>query len=298
MTRTPDPHPDTPAVVPESHPLTPVRPHLSRREVKKVVRRQVEQHFLVSAMGTFFIEVTMMTRFTLRFFKEVWRPPYEFSETLKQAYLIGNKSLPLVAVTGFIIGLVLTIQSRPTLAKFGAVSMLPAMVGISIVREIGPVITALIVAGKVGSGIGAELASMKVTEQIDAMQVSGTNPFKYLVVTRIIAATMMLPLLVIFADGVGLMGAFAGVNLKGNVSLYLFFQQVFQSVTYNDLLPAIIKTFFFGFAIGLVGCYKGYYSNSGTEGVGKAANTAVVFASLLVFLLDMIAVQITSLYEY
>lgn len=283
---------------PENTPAAAIPHKVTRSEVKKIARAKVEEHFLVSAFGTFFIEVTMLTRFTLRFFREVWRPPYEFSETLKQAYLIGNKSLPLVAVTGFIIGLVLTIQSRPTLAKFGAVSMLPAMVGVSIVREIGPVITALIVAGKVGSGIGAELASMKVTEQIDAMQVSGTDPFKYLVITRIIAATLMLPLLVICADGIGLLGAFAGVNLKGNVSFALFFRQVFQSVTYSDLIPAIVKTFFFGFAIGLVGCYKGYFSNSGTEGVGKAANTAVVLASLMVFLLDMIAVQITSLYDY
>jgi phospholipid/cholesterol/gamma-HCH transport system permease protein len=202
----------------------------------------------------------------------------------------------LVGITAFIMGLVLTIQSRPTLAKFGADSWLPAMVAVSIIREIGPAITALIFAGKVGSGIGAELASMNVTEQIDAMQVSGTNPFKYLVVTRILSATLMLPLLVVYADVIGLLGAFVGVNLKGNVSSYLFFLQVFQSLEFKDLLPAFIKTFFFGFAIGLIGSYKGYNSNKGTEGVGKAANSAVVFGSLLVFIIDMIAVQITSLF--
>lgn len=270
----------------------------SSLKIRSVIRKKIEEDFLATVFGKFFIEVTSLTMFTLRFFKELWKPPYEFNELLKQSYLVGYKSFPLVAVTGFIIGLVLTIQSRPTLAKFGAVSMLPAMVAVSLIREIGPVITALIFAGKVGSGIGAELASMKVTEQIDAMQVSGTNPFKFLVVTRVLASMLMLPVLVVFADVVGLLGSFIGVNLKGNVSAYFFFVQVFQSLEFNDLFPAILKTFFFGFAIGIVGCYKGYYANSGTEGVGKAANSAVVFASLMVFLLDMIAVQITSLYQY
>jgi phospholipid/cholesterol/gamma-HCH transport system permease protein len=250
-----------------------------------------------SVFTKFFLEVHSFTIFTLRFFKEVFKPPYEFNELLKQSFLIGYKTLPLVAITGFIIGLVLTIQTRPTLANFGAESWLPAMVAVSIIREIGPVITALIFAGKVGSGIGAELASMNVNEQIDAMQVSDTNPFKYLVVTRILSATLMLPILVILSDTFGLFGSYIAVNLKGDVSIYLFFSQIFQSLQYQDLLPAFIKTFFFGFAIGTIGCYKGYYSNKGTEGVGKAANSAVVFASLMVFLIDMIAVQITSLLQ-
>ena len=250
-----------------------------------------------SVFRRFFLEISSLTFFTYRFFKEVLKPPYEFHELLKQSYLIGYKSLPLTGITAFIVGLVLTIESRPTLANFGAESWLPAMVAISIIREMGPAITALIFAGKVGSGIGAELASMNVTEQIDAMQVSGTNPFKYLVVTRVLSATMMLPLLVIFADAIGMVGAFVGVNIKGTTSAHLFSSQVFQVLKFGDLIPAIIKTFFFGFAIGIIGCYKGYNSNKGTEGVGKAANSAVVFASLMVFLIDMIAVQITSLFQ-
>jgi phospholipid/cholesterol/gamma-HCH transport system permease protein len=250
-----------------------------------------------SMFKKFFIEVASITTFTFRFFKEVIKPPYEFNEVMKQSFLIGYKTLPLVAITGFIIGLVLTIQSRPTLAKFGSESLLPAMVAVSLIREIGPVITALIFAGKVGSGIGAELASMNVTEQIDAMQVSDNNPFKYLVVTRVVAATFMLPILVILADGFGLFGSFVGVNIKGDVTAYLFFSQIFQSLEFADLIPAIIKTFFFGYFIGLIGCYKGYNSNKGTEGVGEAANSAVVLGSLMVFIIDMIAVQITSLLQ-
>lgn len=265
---------------------------------KKQKQNKVETGLPESMFEKFFVEVYSITTFGFRFFKEVLKPPYEINEFMKQSFLIGYKSLPLIAITGFIIGLVLTIQSRPTLAKFGAESWLPAMVAVSLIREIGPVVTALIFAGKVGSGIGAELASMNVTEQIDAMQVSDTNPFKYLVVTRVLSATLMLPLLVIFADVVGLLGTFVGVNLKGSVSAFLFFSNIFQTIEFSDLFPAFIKTFFFGFAIGLIGCYKGYTSNKGTESVGKAANSAVVLSSLMVFIIDMIAVQITSLLQY
>jgi phospholipid/cholesterol/gamma-HCH transport system permease protein len=193
-------------------------------------------------------------------------------------------------------GLVLTIQSRPTLAEFGAESWLPAMISVSIVREIGPVITALICAGKVGSGIGAELASMKVTEQIDAMEVSGTNPFKYIIVTRVLATTLMLPVLTIFNDVISMFGSFAGVNIKGDVSFHLYFAQALAQLSFTDVFPSLAKTIFFGLAIGLIACYKGYNSNKGTEGVGAAANTSVVVSSLLVFIIDMLAVQITSLF--
>ena len=143
-------------------------------------------------------------------FQGAIKSPYEFNELIRQSYLIGYRSLPLVGITGFIMGLVLTMQSRPTLAEFGAESWLPAMISVSIVREIGPVITALICAGKVGSGIGAELASMRVTEQIDAMEVSGKNPFKYLIVTRVLSTTMMLPVLTVFSDGISMLGSFFG----------------------------------------------------------------------------------------
>jgi len=252
-------------------------------------------NFFLVALRSFFLEVAEVSVFTARVFKESVRPPFEFREFLKQCYAIGYKSFPLVAITGFIMGLVLTIQSRPTLAQFGAESWLPAMVAVSIIREIGPVITALICAGKVGSGIGAELASMKVSEQIDAMEVSGVNPFKYIVLTRVLATTLMIPLLAILADGVSLYGSYVGVNLKGDVSFSLFFSQVFAALDFQDVFSAIGKTFFFGFAIGMIGSYKGYYSGEGTVGVGKAANSAVVIASLLVFIIDMIAVQLTSL---
>ncbi len=244
----------------------------------------------------FFIEIGELTYFTGRFFKEVFSRPFEFKELLRQCYDMGNRSLFLVAVTGFILGLVMSMQSRPTLMEFGAESWMPSMVSISIIREIGPVIIALICAGRISSGIGAELGSMRVTEQIDAMEVSGTNPFKYLGVTRILAATLTIPLLIIFGDAVALFGSAMIENLKGDVSYLLYFNKVFNALNYSDILPATIKSFFFGFAIGLVGCFKGYNCKKGTASVGEASNAAVVYTSLLLFIIDFIAVFVTDIF--
>ena len=234
----------------------------------------------VQALKNVLLEVGGISDFSIRFFKEGFKPRYEWTEFSRQCFIIGYKTLPLVGVTAFIMGLVLTVQSRPTLEEFGAESYLPAMVALSVIREIGPVITALICAGKIGSSIGAELGSMKVTEQIDAMEVSGT---------------LMVPILVIIADLISLYAAYIGVNIKDVVSIDLFFSQVFNSLVFGDVLPALIKTYFFGFAIGIIGCYKGYNSMKGTEGVGIAANSAVVVSSLVVFILDLIAVQIAEI---
>lgn len=251
---------------------------------------------LIANLKNTFYDAGHATKFAGRFFTELITPPYEIKEFVKQCYIIGYKSLPLVGITGFIMGLVLTLQSRPTLAEFGAESWLPGMVALSLIREIAPVITALICAGKIASGIGAELGSMKVTEQIDAMEVSAINPYKYLVVTRILASTLMVPLLVIFADGIGILGGFVGINIHSDVNLFRYFSQVLDSLDFIDVFPATVKTFFFGFFIGMIGCYKGYNAGNGTESVGKAANAAVVVSSLSIFIIDMLAVQITDLF--
>lgn len=245
--------------------------------------------------SNFLTDVADVFLFMGQIVKETFSRNFEFREFLNQCYQMGYKSLPLIAVTGTIMGLVLTIQSRPILVDFGAVSMLPGMVTISLIREIGPVITALICAGKIGSGMGAELGSMKVSEQIDAMEVSSTNPIRFLVVTRVLAATVMIPLLVLYADAFGILGSWAGVNIKGDVPLVLFFSQAFSQVEFFDFLPAFIKSIFFGTVIGFVGCYKGYNAGRGTESVGIAANSAVVQASLMVIIVDLIAVQIIDM---
>jgi phospholipid/cholesterol/gamma-HCH transport system permease protein len=277
------------------NPVKKVIPKIRGGATKRAIKLSEKTFKKTEQANNFFTEVADIFLFITRTFKETFSRNFEFREFLRQCFQIGNKSLPLISVTGIIIGLVLTIQSRPALVNFGAVSMLPGMVAISLIREMGPVITALLCAGKIGSGMGAELGSMKVTEQIDAMEVSSTNPVRFLVVTRVLAATLMIPLLVLYADGLGILGSWAGANIKGDVSFVLFFNQAFGHVHFMDFIPAVIKTFFFGAVIGLVGCYKGYTAGRGTESVGVAANSAVVLASLLVIIIDLIAVQITDM---
>ncbi|MFY7878446.1 MAG: MlaE family ABC transporter permease [Lacibacter sp.] len=251
-----------------------------------------------TVLRAFLDETGQLSRFVFRFFREWYRPRYEIREFFRQCFIIGYRSLPLVGLTGFIMGLVLTMQLRPSLVEYGVESQLPAMVGIAIIREIGPVITALIFAGKIGSSIGAELGSMKVSEQIDAMEVSGTNPFKYLVVSRVLATTFMLPILVLIGDAISLYGSYLGVNIRSVTSFSLYWTQIFDNLLFSDVIPSFLKTFFFGFAVGLVGCFKGYYSNKGTEGVGRSANSAVVVSSVLIFIIDLLAVQITDVLGY
>ncbi len=250
---------------------------------------------LIKYITNFLLTVYGLYNFAVRYFKEVFRPPYEFKEMFKQFFEIGYKSLGLVSITGFIIGFVLALQAIPMLTKFGALSLIPTMISISIIREIGPVITGLICAGKIGSGIGAELGSMKVSEQIDAMEVSATNPFKFLVVTRITATSLMIPLLIIYADTIALIGGFIALNIVNGESLQLYFSTIFSALTFADVVPATVKTIFFGYAIGLVGSYQGYNASRGTESVGIAANISVVYSSLLVIIIDMIAVQLTTI---
>ncbi len=275
----------------ENNPVLKVKGFATRQSVKLSEKTLAKTTSAYSFLADFADVVLFLTRI----FKETFSREFEFKEFFRQCFQIGYKSLPLISVTGAIMGLVLTIQSRPVLVDFGAVSMLPGMVAISLIREMGPVITALICAGKIGSGMGAELGSMKVTEQIDAMEVSSTNPIRFLVVTRVLAATLMIPLLILYADALGIFGSWIGANIKGEVSFALFFSQAFSHVHFMDLFPAVIKSFFFGAVIGLVGCYKGYNAGRGTESVGVAANSSVVLASLLVIIVDMIAVQITDM---
>ncbi len=249
---------------------------------------------LSKKIDKFFTGLADAWNFVKRFFQEVFLPPYEFKEVVQQCYRIGVESLPLIALTGFIVGIVFTNQSRPSLSEFGAASWLPSLISIAVVRAMGPLVTALIAAGKVGSSIGAEIGSMKVTEQIDAMEVSATNPFKFLVVSRVLATTFMIPLLVMFTDFVALMGSFLSVNKNELVSMSTFFVQVFESITFLDVTSSVFKSILFGFTIGIVGCYKGYNSSKGTEGVGRAANASVVMAMFLIFIEELLVLQVVN----
>ena len=251
-------------------------------------------YVLSRKLDSFFIEVYAICKFIGRFFKEVFLPPYEFKEIIRQCYEVGVRSLALISITGFVTGVVFTKQSRPSLAEFGATSWLPSLVAIALLRALAPLITALITAGKVGSNIGAELGSMRVTEQIDAMEVSGTNPFKFLVVSRVIATTFMVPILMCYTALIGLMGGYLNVHTNELTSLTTFFQEAFESIKFLDIFSSLIKSVLFGFTIGIVGSYMGYNASQGTQGVGKAANASVVAAMFLVFIEEIIAVQITN----
>jgi phospholipid/cholesterol/gamma-HCH transport system permease protein len=251
-------------------------------------------HKTQEGLTDFFLSIYRIYLFIARFFKEVFLPPYEWNEVIKQCYQVGVKSFTLITVTGFIVGVIFTKQSRPSLAEFGATSWIPGLVSIAIMRALAPLVTALIAAGKVGSSIGAELGSMRVTEQIDAMEVSGTKPFKFLICTRIIATTITIPVLAIYVGFIAIMGGFLNVNAGEGTSFSTYMQQVFEPLSFVDFEAALIKSTVFGFTIGIVSCYQGFNSSKGTEGVGKAANASVVAAMFLVFIEEIIIVQITN----
>ncbi|MGN8070799.1 ABC transporter permease [Mucilaginibacter sp. SG564] len=246
------------------------------------------------SLVNFFTDLYKINQFILRFFREAFVPPFEFKEIVRQCFEVGVRSFTLISVTGFIVGVIFTKQSRPSLSEFGAQSWLPSLVSIAIMRALAPLVTALIASGKVGSSIGAELGSMRVTEQIDAMEVSGTKPFKFLVCTRVLATTLTIPILSTYTGLIAILGGFLNVSQNEGTSWSTFIQQVFEPLTFVDFVASLIKSIVFGFTIGIVGCYQGYNSTKGTEGVGKAANGAVVTAMFLVFIEEVIIVQITS----
>lgn len=256
------------------------------------------KYLISKGIDKYFASVYKAYKFVIRFFKEALQPPFHFSEVINQSFEIGVKSLPLITLTGFIMGLVFTKQSRPSLSEFGATSWLPSLISIAIVRALGPLITALICAGKVGSSIGAELGSMRVAEQIDAMEVSAINPYKYLVCTRVIAATLTVPILSMYCSFVGLLGSYFNVHSKEDTSIITFLHNGFSTIGYLDIFSAVIKATVFGFTIGMIGCYKGYNATQGTWGVGRAANEAVVMAMFLVFVEEVTIVQIANWIRY
>ena len=241
----------------------------------------------------FFTNISGLTIFNFEFFKQVFIPPYEIAQIKKHMIELGVKTFPIVSIMGFIIGFVLALQSYPVLEKFGATDFLPSTVALSVIRELGPVLTAIIFAGRVSSGIGAELSSMRVTEQIDAMEVSAVNPFKYLVTTRVIATTMILPILTMYVIALALIGGFIAIILVDNMSFIYYKNSVLAYITFGDFVPGMAKTFLFGYIVGIVGSYKGFTANGGTEGVGRASTTAVVMSSLLILISDMVIVKIT-----
>jgi len=242
----------------------------------------------------FFSNLYDIHKFIFRFFKEAFTPPFEFREIIRQCFNMGYRSLGIITLTGFITGIVFTEQSRPSLAEFGATSWLPSLVSLALIRALAPLITALIAAGKIGSNIGAELGSMNVTEQIDAMEVSGTNPFNFLVVSRVLAATCVLPILMFYASFVGLMGSYLNVNQNELTSFATFIHDAFARITFLDIFASLFKSVVYGFTISIIGCFLGYKATQGTVGVGRAANSTVVISMFLIFIEEIIIVQVVN----
>ena len=250
-------------------------------------RLSLPGHFLVSVFEWF----GELGLFCWHLLRAALTPPYEFREFFRQCDEIGSKSLPLVALAGAATGVVMSLQMRDSLVRFGAKSFLPTVIVYSLIKETGPIITGLMVSGRAGAGIGAQLGSMRVTEQIDAMEASAVDPLKFLVVTRVLACVFMLPLLTLAADFCGIVVGWVANTLTEPISFRLFMENGFQSMLFSDLIPPTLKTMIFGFIIGSVACYQGMRTQGGTEGVGRSATSSVVLSSLFVVLADVILVR-------
>ena len=229
--------------------------------------------------------------FSWQVLKAAVTPPYEWRELIRQLDEVGSKSLPLIVLAGAAIGVVISMEARYSLSRFGAKSMFPATLVYSVIQVMGPVITGLIVSGRVGAGIGAELASMKVTEQIDAIEASAVNPYRLLAATRILACILMLPLLTIAADASGLFTGWFAQTLVEPLSFRQFIESGFHGATFNAFLPPTFKTAVYGLIIGLIACFQGMRTRGGAEGVGRAATNSVVLSSLFVILADVVLVK-------
>jgi phospholipid/cholesterol/gamma-HCH transport system permease protein len=230
--------------------------------------------------------------FCVRLLRAALAPPYEFAELIRQCDSIGSKSLPLVGLAGAATGLVLSLETHDSLVRFGAKSLLPAVIVFSIIKESGPIIAGLVLSGRVGAGIGAELGSMKVTEQIDAMEASAVDPYKYLAATRVLACILMLPLLTVAADFCGIFMGWVANTLSEPISLRSFLENGFKNVGFTDFIPPTLKTAIFGLIIGVIGCFQGMRTKGGTEGVGRSVTSAVVLSSLFVILADVVLVRL------
>ena len=232
------------------------------------------------------------TLFGLRALREALVPPYEFREVGRQIFEIGWKSMPLIAASGFAIGVVLSMHTRASLERFGAEAMIPAGLAIALIRETGPLVTALLVAGRVGAGIGAELGAMKVTEQIDALEAVAVDSFKYLAVTRIVACIIAMPLLTTITDFCGIIGGYLAEASISGMSWELYFRRAFSLIEFQDFIPSTMKTAVFGLIIGTIGCHLGFTTTQGTEGVGRASTRSVVFSSILIILTNVVLVRL------
>jgi phospholipid/cholesterol/gamma-HCH transport system permease protein len=238
------------------------------------------------------VAVGEVSAFALKAAREIFVPPFEIRETLRQIYELGFRSAPLIAVSGLAVGVVLSMHTRASLEKFGAESLIPSGLAIALIRETGPLTAALLLSGRIGAGIGAELGAMRVTEQIDALEASAVDSFRYLVVTRVIACIIALPILTTVMNFAGMLGGFIAERAASGMSFRLYFTRSFSLIGLSDYIPATLKTMVFGFIIATVSSYLGFTTDSGTEGVGRASTRSVVLSSMLIIVSNVILVRL------
>jgi phospholipid/cholesterol/gamma-HCH transport system permease protein len=238
------------------------------------------------------ILVGTAAQFASRVILEAVRPPYELRETVRQLFELGCRSLPLIAASGFAVGVVLSMHTRASLARFGAEALIPAGLALALVRETGPLTAGLLLSGRIGAGIGAELGAMKVTEQIDALEAIAVDSFRYLVVTRVVACVIALPILTSVMNLTGMLGGFAAETSITGMPFRTYFRLAFSSIQFSDLIPATLKTAVFGFIIATVASYLGTHTTRGTEGVGQASTRSVVYSSILLILANVLLVRL------
>ena len=235
--------------------------------------------------------VGSLALFAARALRDLFRPPFEGGEILRHLFELGARSAPLIAVSGFAVGVVLSMHTRATLERFGAESMIPAGLAMALVRETGPLTAGLLLAGRIGAGIGAELGAMRVTEQIDALEASGVDSFRYLVVTRVAACLIAFPLLTTILNFAGILGGYLAETLISGMSLQLYMQRAFAMIDFPTFVPSTLKTMVFGFIIATVSSWLGFNTTQGTEGVGRASTQSVVLSSILLIIVNVLLVQ-------
>jgi phospholipid/cholesterol/gamma-HCH transport system permease protein len=251
---------------------------------------------MLDRMGAFLLALLSkageLSLFGFRAAREALLPPFEFRETVRQIYELGLRSAPLIAISGVAVGVVLSMHTRASLERFGAESMIPAGLAIALVRETGPLTAGLLLSGRIGAGIGAELGAMRVTEQIDALEATAVDAFRYLVVTRVIACVISLPILTTLMNFAGMIGGFIAETTATGMSFRLYFNRAFSLIDMSDYVPATVKTMVFGFIIATVSSFLGYTTESGTEGVGRASTRAVVMSSVFIIVANVVLVRL------
>jgi phospholipid/cholesterol/gamma-HCH transport system permease protein len=244
-----------------------------------------------SILSETFGSIGLVAVFGLRALREMFRPPFETKEIVRQIFSLGLQSLPLIALSGLAVGIVMSMHTRSSLERFGAEALIPSALAIAMIKETGPLVTGLLVSGRVGAGIGAELGGMRVTEQIDALESLAVDSFKYLVVTRLIACLIALPILTTVFNFAAITGGFLAETVISGMSLRLYYDRAFSGVQFSDFIPATLKTSVFGFVIATISCFLGYHATGGAEGVGSASTRSVVFSSICLIVVNVVLVK-------